>query len=100
LEKEKREHRRNIMGEIEDRILKIIFYDKKKGYTIAKYKVYGEQWFMNVLGYHLPSPIGEILKLTGECIGHDKYGLQFHVDHYEVLRPAPWKILVIISSLG
>jgi len=43
---------------------------------------------MNVLGYHLPPPIGEILDLTGECIGHDKYGLQFHVDHYEVLRPA------------
>ena len=76
------------MGEIEGRILKIFFYDKKNGYTIAKFKVYREQWFMNVLGYNLPPPIGEILELTGECIGHDKYGLQFHVEDYEVLRPA------------
>jgi exodeoxyribonuclease V alpha subunit len=74
--------------EIQGNIEKITFHSQENGFTIGKMKVQGRNDLVTVVGT-LPSiTSGEELRLSGQWVVHPKFGNQFSIVSYEVVRPA------------
>lgn len=67
---------------------RITFQNEENGYTIARLlKNSGEKEAITVVGYLSGVPVGSTLALSGAWVNDSRYGRQFKVENYEIVKP-------------
>jgi exodeoxyribonuclease V alpha subunit len=79
--------------EIQGVLDRLTFYNKENGYTIARLQKCIEgsagqrKEMVTAVGYFADAPVGSTLGLSGYWHEDPKYGRQFNVEHYTILKP-------------
>ena len=79
--------KQNEIASIQGTISRITYQNADTHYTVARLEEDGGP-AMTVVGTIFPVSEGEEIKVTGAWKRHPRYGLQFHVDHWEKVDPA------------
>ncbi len=72
---------------------RITFLNKQNGYTVARLqimagsKVSGDSQLITVVGYLNDVPVGSTLSLSGQWVKDARFGQQFKVHRYKLLKP-------------
>ncbi|MBI3961149.1 MAG: ATP-dependent RecD-like DNA helicase [Deinococcus sp.] len=67
---------------------RLTYHNPQNGYTVAKLAVRGQRELVTVVGNFSGINAGESLRLTGWWSEHPKFGPQFKLRDYQVLKPA------------
>ena len=67
---------------------RITFHNEENGYTIARFLDDSkEKNSITVVGYFSGVPVGSTLAITGSWITDSRYGKQFKLQNYEIVKP-------------
>ena len=67
---------------------RITFQNAENGYTVARFLGQSkEKKIITVVGFLVGVPVGSTLSLTGSWITDSRYGKQFKLQNYEIVRP-------------
>ena len=81
------EAKRNPRTVLQGTIGRITYQHPDTGYTVARLEMESAS-SVTVVGTIFPISEGEEIKVTGFWKNHPRYGLQFHVEHWEKVDPA------------
>jgi exodeoxyribonuclease V alpha subunit len=79
--------KRNEGSTLQGTISRITYQHPDTRYTVARIEIDGAS-SVTVVGAIFPVAEGEEIKVTGSWKTHPRYGLQFHVSHWEKVDPA------------
>lgn len=79
--------RQNEIASLQGTISRITYQHSETHYTVARLDEEGGPG-ATVVGILFPLSEGEEIKVTGQWKRHPRYGLQFHVDHWEKIDPS------------
>jgi hypothetical protein len=75
--------------EIEGTVARIIYYNKRNGYTIADFRLYEIDGFIRIKGYNISPPVREVIRFKAREANNPKYSiLQYEVFGHVVVVPA------------
>ncbi|ROQ93603.1 SF1B family DNA helicase RecD2 [Desulfosoma caldarium] len=72
---------------LEGQVERVTYAGEEDGYSVLRLRVRGRRDLVTVVGSFVSVTPGEVLRLHGFWRRHPKYGPQFRVDQYEILRP-------------
>ncbi len=76
------------LEEMQGVVERLTYHSAESGYSVARFKVPGNQDLVTIVGSFPNIQAGQTLQLTGIWRDHPKYGSQFQVTQYRELKPA------------
>ncbi|ADL07154.1 SF1B family DNA helicase RecD2 [Thermosediminibacter oceani] len=76
------------MVELEGIVERITYYNEENFFTVARVQVRDTDEIVTAVGYFPSLEVGEVLRLRGRWVMHEKHGCQLKIESYETLVPA------------
>jgi len=81
-------------------LLDITFRNEDNGFTVARFKIEGTDAPATCVGVLTAVEAGQTLKLSGEWQNHKRFGPQFAIEGYEIVRPTTIEGIEMLLGSG
>lgn len=84
---------------IQAKYIQTIFHNEQNGYTVAKFETYDKkEEAITVVGFTPGFIADAIYDLHGDFIEHSRFGMQFQLSSYEIMKPSDKEALIRFFS--
>jgi exodeoxyribonuclease V alpha subunit len=81
-------------------LVDITFRNEDSGFTVARFKIDRTDRLTAIVGVLTAVDCGQTLKLTGEWQEHKRFGRQFVIESYEIVRPTTIEGIELLLGSG